>query len=248
MNKKKLLLDYDYYTQIGGRKINQDAITAIDKNCVYLFALADGLGGHLDGEIASKTTVDVLVDAFRRENGAFDIVDKIQYANKKILDLQLQAHTNMKSTISVVRINESVVECHHVGDTRIYLFDDNDIVYQSVDHSVSYLSVIAGEIKKEEIRLHNDRNILTRVLGSDLSLKVDSFFKLKKEVKACLICTDGFWEYVYEHEMIETLKKSKSAHDWLWSMRKILKLRSKNCGDNNSAIVVKLGGDGNEIL
>lgn len=243
-----LKVDYDYYTNVGGREINQDSVIATKQNNGYLFMVADGLGGYRGGEVASRLVSEVLTKHFTHTRFTFNPKNATEEANKLIIGKQVDDLKDMKSTIALIWLNDVFVECLHVGDTRVYLFKNGEIVYQSVDHSASQLAVFANEITREEIRRHCDRNVLTRVLGSDENIKSDVIRFDIKDIDAGLICSDGFWEYVLEDEMKKLLKESENIHDWLWEMRKIHKSRVRKKHDNNTAVVFKVGGSCDEIL
>lgn len=227
------------YTAIGGRENNEDAFTILEHVPNALFVVADGLGGMDAGEVASGAVVQSLKEAFLNNDNDFPLVDIIQNANEKLLDLQRKSGKQMMTTVTAVYCHDNrVVQCAHVGDSRIYVFGENSILYQSVDHSVSQMAVFNGEITPEEIRNHEDRNKLTRVLGNKEVVKIDVESIDPTEVKAILLCSDGFWEYIYEEEMILWLKKSADADEWLSSMREIVWSRVPENNDNNTAVAV----------
>ena len=231
-------MQYSSYSDVGGRANNEDSFLAVESDGISLFAVADGLGGIEAGEVASGLVVSTIKQLFLETTESFDLLDALEIANEKILDRQEIDNKQMKTTIAVVQIKDNVVSCAHVGDSRIYLFGDSGIVYQSVDHSVSQMAVYAGEITTPEIRRHIDRNKLTRALGVDSSLKIDYQEFERKGIKAVLLCSDGFWEYVYEEEMTALLTESRSPFDWIEEMRKLLDLRINGKNDNNTAVAV----------
>ena len=235
-----LNVDYDYYTSVGGRELNQDSVNVTKKNNHYLLVVADGLGGYRGGEVASQIVVDVTSQAFVHPHLPFDAQKTINEANEQILKRQINENKEMKSTVALVWLNEHFVECCHVGDSRIYLFKDGNIIYQSIDHSASQLAVYAHEITSDEIRNHCDRNILTRALGVDTLMKCEIQRFSIDDFDTCLICSDGFWEYILEVEMQQLLKESKDIHEWLWKMRTLHKERATMHHDNHSAIVLEL--------
>lgn len=231
------MIKYSEYTHIGGREENQDASIALHKNDDYLFVVADGLGGYQGGQIASSQVIETIFTHYMDESTKFLCAKAILMANKDIITKQQGNIKKMNSTVAAVYINEKEIECVHVGDTRIYLFGKDNIIYQSDDHSVAYVSYLTGEITLDGIRTHNNRNVLTRTLGSTQNVKISRKVFPKTEVYAGLICSDGFWEYVYEEEMLTTFQKSISPEDWLKRMRDIHQLRVPNEHDNNTAIV-----------
>lgn len=234
--------DYAFYSDVGGRNKNEDFCLAKGVKKNHLFLVADGLGGYDLGDEASKLVAHYIKDDLINDDEISDdkIISSIENANKKLITQQDYMNSKMKTTIAVVLLNYGTAYFAHVGDTRIYAFHKNKVVYQSIDHSASQLAVLAGEITESEIRHHKDRNVLTRALGVAEHIKVDVFQLNLEGIDAILLCTDGFWEFVTEEDMIRTKSESISADKWLYKMRAIqLKNAPSNC-DNNTAIAVMI--------
>ena len=210
--------EFDSYTDIGGRKNNEDALCYEEKRDSYLFAVADGLGGHDCGEIASNIAISEIKRQFT-EYTDFSLKQAIFDANKLILEKQYESKKKMKTTVVAVHIGNRKTTVVNVGDSRAYFLLDHSIKFQTTDHSVSQLAVKLGEITADQIRYHEDRNILTRALGSSETLKID-ISELENDLfDRVLICSDGFWEYVLEDEICDTSKTSKNPEAWLFKMR-----------------------------
>ena len=230
-------LDFAFYSDVGGRSNNEDSFIAkkIDDN--YLFIVADGLGGHEDGELASRAVVDSIKE-YILNHKEFNIATAIEFANKVVIDKQNATNSKMKSTVVMAYVTPCKTYFAHVGDTRAYAFKGNSIVFQSIDHSASQLAVSVGEITPGGIRSHPDRNILLRALGASDSVKVDVTELDNSEYDSLLLCSDGFWEYVLESDMLSAKKQYHSSDKWLYKMRKVqLENSPSNC-DNNTAIAV----------
>ena len=228
-------IDVAYYTAVGGRDKNEDFISLLENNNRFIAIAADGLGGHAAGEIASHLAVNtinsVLID---KEMSISTLEESIDTANRAIISDE--SSDSMRTTIAVAWVSMDRALFATIGDTRIYHFRNNDIVYQSIDHSVSQMSVMAGEIAPHQIRGHKDRNKLVRVLGNKERVKAD-IVKAKLEPRdAILICSDGFWENIIENEMCRTLSHSKNSKEWLRQMRQIVDSVTFGSHDNHSAI------------
>lgn len=233
-------MQYSAYSNVGGRANNEDSLVIEESHGCVLFAVADGLGGVEAGEIASGTAVEELKNQFLFEPQSFNLSQALVAANAEILRIQESSAKKMKTTITAVYVSYDGIQCAHVGDSRIYMFGKNGIVYQSVDHSVSQMAVLAGEIKPEDIRNHEDRNMLTKALGVSDNLTVDVKKIPAENVSAILLCSDGFWEYVYEEEMIKILGETDNPEEWINEMRTLLMQRKPDKNDNNTAIAVIL--------
>ena len=229
---------YGFYTDIGGRGNNEDSLLAIESGGAYLFAVADGLGGHEAGEVASRILVDELRRAFMKTPYSFDLEQSVKRANALILSEQDRTGKKMKTTVSAAYVFGGRTYVANVGDSRVYLFDEGNIVFTSVDHSVAQMAVHAGEITADKIRSHPDRNILTRALGSAAGLKVDMYTVDNSTYDRLLICSDGFWEHVLESQMTETARANASPDAWIGAMRRFRDADAPDGGDNNTAVAM----------
>jgi serine/threonine protein phosphatase PrpC len=229
----------DFYlrSSIGGRENNEDACLAKSRFKRHLFIVADGLGGHKDGQIASRTAVNSIAD-FLWKNKKSEVTEAIEIANEAVKAAQEAHNSRMKTTVAVAYYNGDQAFLAHVGDTRIYAFSNGKISFRTVDHSASQLAVFSGEITEDQIRGHEDRNLLIRTVGAADTVKADVTVAINSQFDALLLCTDGFWEYVLENEMEETLARSKSAKAWVNAMTEIHSSRAPSDCDNNTALAV----------
>lgn len=232
-------LDFAFYSDVGGRTNNEDSYLSKKISNGYLFIVADGLGGHDDGEMASYSAVNSIKE-YLVNNEVGSVSEAICFANDKVVEMQAKHSSKMKTTIALVYVTESKAIIAHVGDSRVYAFKNGSIVHQTVDHSASQLAVSVGEIRPEDIRKHEDRNVLLRALGASDNVKVEVAEIGINDFDALLLCSDGFWEYVLETEMEYELMCSKSADRWLYKMRAIQLNRAPERCDNNTAIAVML--------
>ncbi|MEN6340046.1 MAG: PP2C family serine/threonine-protein phosphatase [Clostridiaceae bacterium] len=236
--------DYATFTNIGGRNVNEDAtLCCLHEQTTLLAAVADGLGGHGGGEIASSTALSALEASLKRlippsEETLRAVCGEL---NQAVLAAQTD-QIKMKTTLAMALANQDTLAFLHVGDSRIYYFHEGEIAYQSADHSVSQLAVLANEITKEQIRFHEDRSRLLRSLGSEGSAapEIRLFPGAPVPGDALLLCTDGFWEYVLEKDMLKELKRTKTAKDWLERMTGYIRRRAGKKNDNNSAVAVRM--------
>lgn len=245
-------MDIASYSNIGGREVNEDSKLVKTYGRGLIAAVADGLGGHGGGDIASSSALkrlDKLAEAAFPQTE--DELKKICLAlNEAVLEAQTD-HRRMKTTLAMAAVYEDTLSCVHIGDSRIYHFRDKGIRYQSIDHSVSQLAVLSGEITSDQIRYHEDRSRLLRSIGSEEAAAPDIriFEHSILPGDAILLCSDGFWEYVLEKEMLHTLSWTLSAENWLKSMIQHLKRRTRGIdNDNNTAIVIRFAKDRKSAL
>jgi serine/threonine protein phosphatase PrpC len=231
------------YTDPGGRSNNEDfAEYEFTDDGVGIFVLADGLGGHDCGEIASRHAVKFTVQSFK-ENDDFSnekMIRILNQSNDYILQKQREDEKskNMRTTIVAAFTKDNILKYYNAGDSRFYYFKNGKLVKQSKDHSVSQVSVDLGEINLSQIRFNEDRNKLLKVLGNAEKLKIDSLDApiVMESGDAFLLCSDGFWEYVYETEMEIDLLKSISTKQWIDFMVK--RLLHRVTGDNDNFTVI----------
>lgn len=237
-----IFVQYETYSDIGGRAENEDSLQVLKKTFSgkYLFAVADGLGGHGGGKIASSAVADTLKKEWDGTAAPEEWTKLIGKANECVLKHQTEK-CKMKSTLAGLMIDNDHYVSAHVGDSRAYHFYNGKLVFQTRDHSASQLAVMMGEIKPEEIRFHEARSHVLKAIGQANPLKPEiSEEKLLRGNHAFLLCTDGFWEYVTEAEMEKTLSESADPSAWLQAMRKIAADRMEPGNDNNTAVVIFL--------
>jgi serine/threonine protein phosphatase PrpC len=226
------------YTNRGGRDYNEDFCNYWQESSKGAFVLADGLGGHGHGEVASELAVNYIINASKKNFRIDDeiLIELIDGANSELMSFQTQKpeYKNIRTTIAAALFSEDVFKYINVGDSRLYFFKNGCLYAQSKDHSVPQMAVELGEIRAEDIRRHEDRSKLLKVLGDVRELNIK---KAEPGIKiytgdAFIICTDGFWEYVLETEMEIDLLKSSSAKEWCEFMCKRLLRRVPGDNDN----------------
>ena len=233
-----------YLNDIGRREYNDDTVRIISQNDGLCVFVGDGLGGYAGGKAASSKAGDIIGN-YRKKNTLLDeaaMVEAAKAANEGVLAEQKRSHGRMKTTMVVLTVEGRRARWMHVGDSRLYYFKNGKLQSQTIDHSVSQMAVLMGEIKQEEIRFHEDRNKVLRALGSgNAKPEISPILSLGEDEHSFLLCTDGFWEYIYEMEMEEFLKKASSPKEWLENMQELLKDRVCREHDNFSAAAVFIG-------
>lgn len=232
------------YSNVGGRKNNEDYCLCKDN----VWVVCDGLGGHDCGEVASQTAAEAISSYVVHKGvnlSAQFMTDVVTYANRSVIAKQKtdEKLESMRTTLVFAAADGAKLRYANVGDSRFYYFKGGQLSLHSEDHSVSYASVKLGDSSYEDIRTDPDRNKLIKVLGDkeDLSVKIPEQEIIPERGDAFLLCTDGFWEYVYEAEMETDLIKSTNAREWVNFMAKRVLLRTKNTdNDNFTAIAVMI--------
>lgn len=241
------MIDFAILTNQGGREVNEDYVTASTYGQEQCFILCDGLGGHDRGEVASRLVAEHVANMFRENGYTKDFFDRAFVSAQETL-LALQAEQNaqdaMKTTLVVLVVTEYQMCWAHIGDSRLYRFFNNNTMYERTkDHSMVQMLCNMGEIPEEEIRTHEDRNKVLRVMGTPWGSKsYDKSAILERDGEQNFaLMTDGFWEYIYENEMMDCLNHTVSAEEWVKSMEEIVRSRADlTKTDNYSAICVRI--------
>ena len=233
------------YTNKGGRSYNEDAAAHQIERSHGLFVLADGLGGHGHGEMASTCVVQTLLDGYIPEEYHDEewFKAQIELAQDRLTALQKEKRHKMKSTIVVLAIDRGTAGWAHVGDSRLYYLSDGKIKAVTEDHSMAYLKYRAGEITKEEIGTDEDQSSLLRCLGgkkytSDITLLDEG--ETLEDGDGFLLCSDGLWEYLSDEEILIDFHKAASSMEWAeWMLLRVMN-RVPDNHDNLTLIAVKL--------
>jgi len=239
-----MTFETSYISRTGGRNVNQDSCDYVSNSTEGCWVVADGLGGHKGGEIASETATKAILETYDN-TGEFPNQTLIQGLENAHGDIALKQEqdpelSTMQTTVVVLQIAGTEALWAHIGDTRLYYFSAGEIHFQTEDHSVPQLMVTAGDISADEIRSHEDRNKLLRSIGKGDKIKptMPEFPRHVAAEDVFLLCTDGFWEYVTETEMEVDLTKSTSPVDWLKLMEKRVLSKVSGTYDNYSALAV----------
>ncbi|RLC07395.1 MAG: serine/threonine-protein phosphatase [Deltaproteobacteria bacterium] len=233
-------------SKAGGRKENQDHCDYLVSDHGACWVLADGLGGHRGGEVASRLAVENTLGSFRPEPEISSAALKkhIQTAQDAIIHHQEEDPRLffMRTTVVILITDFQSVLWAHIGDSRLCHFRSGRIIFQTEDHSVPQAMANAGDITPEEIRFHEDRNRLLRTLGKEDDLRpvIREEPSPLQNSDTFLLCTDGFWEYVTETEMEVDLAKSYNPQEWLEKMETRILERARKDHDNYSAIGISV--------
>ena len=227
-------------TNKGERAVNEDFLDVSITPERLAFILCDGLGGHGNGDIASRFVTEQVKSALEQNK---TVEESIQHAQDALLEKQIAEHAgnSMKTTVTCLALAGDQARFAHVGDSRGYYFEKTKYMLRSQDHSVPQMLVNRGDIKEKDIRHHEDRSRLLRVMGTEWDrpkYQVVEGIKLTKR-SSFLLCSDGFWELIDEKQMSKTLKKADSPQQWLAAMEEIILANGKGTNmDNYSAIAV----------
>ena len=226
------------YTNRGGRDHNEDSLRASAEQGI--FVLADGLGGHGHGEVASALAVDTLFTGMARTEDLDEdgLLRLFQDANDAILRQQAQpGQEEMRTTAAALKLTDGAAVWAHIGDSRLYRFSKGELAGVSADRAVTYRKFLGGEISYMDVYHDDDRSRLLRVLGRE-PCKPEAGHGELEPGDAFLLCSDGFWEYVYTEEIQADLCRARTPEEWAESMLLRHIRRTPPDHDNFSLITV----------
>ena len=199
------------------RKNNEDALLVLSS--YGLFAVADGMGGHQAGEVASGTAMSELaklapeLDMMTNDKLEAWLRESIAHANQVIYEKSALHPENqgMGTTLTLLVLRQTQGFVAHIGDSRAYLWRDEELVRLTVDHSLTEELVRMGEITAEEAENHPQRHVLMRALGTSNQIKID-YQKCDLLLgDVFLLCTDGFSNLISDDELIEKFRQPKES-------------------------------------
>lgn len=239
-------------THVGHvRQENEDDF--LDRPDSGVFVVADGMGGHAAGEVASRMAVETLADALDcggdAEGGGRDpsrsdrLAPAIEEANRRIHQESSRdaSRSGMGTTVTVLLVDEGGWHLGHVGDSRAYLLRDGELHRLSRDHSWVQEQVEAGDLTREQARVHPASSMLTRALGTDRYVEVDRRDGEVRPGDRYLLASDGLTDMMPEARLAELLGGGESPDDVVRGLvREALDAGGR---DNVTAVVVDVGRD-----
>lgn len=233
-------------TDIGmKRKINQDYVFS-SENAIgsfpNLFIVADGMGGHKAGDYASRICVQTVTESIENSKlrtpvGVLE--EAIGAANKRIYtDAEGNSELEGMGTtlVAAVITEDNVLYVANVGDSRLYVVNDEEIRQITEDHSLVEEMVKNGEIKRSEARLHPNKNIITRAIGTSKEVVADYFEVQLKQDDEILICSDGLCNMLDDGEMRYIM--IRYSDDIERTAVELVKKANENGGKDNISIVL----------
>ena len=235
------------------RKGNEDALFLNEHQKLYV--VADGMGGHAAGEVASRVAVDAIAEFVELTGGnqeitwPFGLDDSISYegnrlktavrhANSRVLEATRESaeYEGMATTVAAVLVDGDVANLAHVGDSRIYVWSAGEITLLTRDHSWVNEQIENGAISPEQARSHPLRNVVTRALGGRSDLVVDIQSRRMAEGDMLLLCSDGLTTMVPDDEIARVL--GESGGDVADAAQALVGLANERGGEDNITVVL----------
>ncbi len=227
------------------REVNEDSIRVIrptDPNELakrgILVVVADGMGGHNAGEIASRLAVEAVVERYADEtqDPGTALARSIERANRIIVDAAAKDGrcTGMGTTCTALLLRGGLAYCAHVGDSRLYFVRGNDILLMTEDHTVVMDMVKRGTITADEARHHPDKNVIVRALGVRGDVEVATWEKplAVRPGDTFLICSDGLYNVVEDNELFDAMRGSSPQR----ACERLVELARQRGGPDNITV------------
>jgi PPM family protein phosphatase len=234
-------VEVGFATDIGRvRERNEDSIL-VDPP---LYVVADGMGGHRGGQVASRVALETL-EALTSE-GRGTLPDHVRGANRAVWDRSVEDErlAGMGTTLTAAQVNGARALIAHVGDSRAYLLRDGELRQLTADHTLVARMVQAGEITEAEAEVHPHKNVLTRALGTDEQVDVDEDTIELLDGDRLLLCSDGLTGMVTEDQIQAILENSEQPQQ---AADRLVKAANRAGGiDNISVVVLAAIGEGDE--
>ena len=202
-----------------------------------LFAVADGMGGAQAGEVASRLAAAALKEGGAAAGGEQRIVSLIQEANRRVYD-RSTADPNvsgMGTTMTVALVENGQVAFGHVGDSRAYLLRDGSLEQLTEDHSLVAELMRSGKLSPEEAEIHPQRSVITRALGTDPDVDVDTFTIAARAGDLFLLCSDGLTTMVPNDSILDLIERHRG--DMEGTLRALVGAANKGGGEDNITVV-----------
>lgn len=228
----------------GSRPFNQDRVAYSFSKDALLVVLADGMGGRRYGDIAAQLAVKMLVDAFQR-NAQPKLADPIRFLEEEIRHIHATIEQNAlnakvmetpHTTIVAAVVQDNLLYCAHVGDSRLYYFRNGTLLFRTEDHSQVQKMLRNGTISSAELLTHPERHKIYNCLGSATPPLVELTQKGPlQDGDTVLLCSDGLWSQVEDGEIGKVLQRG-SAPSAVPMLLQLAESHAEGEGDNMTAV------------
>lgn len=236
-------------TDVGMKRLNNEDSYII--NCEgkdKIFIVADGMGGHNAGEVASREACRIVEKSILEMDGNIkDVLKKaVKKANREIFirASENESMRGMGTTIDACVVRGEDLYVAHVGDSRVYIVSKDGIRKITKDHSIVGMMVDSGTITEEEAKKHPQRNLITRAVGTNMTVEVDVVKEIIHSDELVLMCTDGLSNMVSRGDIFKIIKEHENICE---AVNALIDTANKNGGDDNITAVLFKSGKGGRL-
>jgi protein phosphatase len=223
------------------RDANEDAYLVDEP----IYGIADGMGGHIAGDVASQTAVDTITSRAKEQSpgDADSLAELVKEANAAIWERSQSDPSlhGMGTTCTMVLVGDDHLDIAHVGDSRAYLYRDGELSQITEDHTLVGRMVKEGRLEPHEAERHPQRNIITRALGIDRSVEVDTITLTVREGDRILVCSDGLTSMIEAEEIRDILR---SESDPQVVADRLVEAANSAGGEDNITVLILAFGAG----
>ena len=248
-----MVIESESVSDVGRKRpINEDSFCSNDEEGLYV--VADGMGGHAHGEVASRIAVETIEEFVKLTSGDTEVtwpygIDEglslngnrlqtsIRFANHKLLEHSRKETEceGMATTVVAALVDGSVAEIAHVGDSRVYLIRDGEIRCLTSDHSWVNEQVRSGVIDSEQARTHPLRNVVTRALGGKSEIEVDVQSLKLSPGDRLLLCSDGLTTMLDDNEIRDIVLDAEGSVE---QAHRLVDAANRNGGEDNTTTIL----------
>ena len=241
-------MDFYYITDTGKiRERNEDAVSIVENgNGEKLLIVADGMGGHKDGEVASHIALDLICDRFKSISSVGNKEDAINWIQSTVSEANMEIFKyvsehkesqGMGTTVVLAGLTSSFLLIGNIGDSSGYIYKNSKLHKITVDHTLVNLLVKSGELTEEEARNHPKKNVLMKALGSSTNVEMD-IFNVELNIDGIFLCSDGLTNMLDDTQISKVLSEDSTLKEKLEKL--VFKANNRGGNDNISiAYLVK---------
>lgn len=244
-------MEYAYLTDPGKvREHNEDSVIIVkNHNNEYLLAVADGMGGHRGGEIASSIAISHIGKSFRELGKLGNKEDAILWIKNVVSEANVQIYkyteenpesAGMGTTIVLSLLTDEYLLFGNIGDSSGYVYKDKQIHKITNDHTLVNLLLKSGEITEEEAKDHPRKNVLMKALGATTNVEMD-IFDVETDVEGIFLCSDGLTNMLEDEQIAKVLNEETTAEEKMNKL--IVKANNRGGTDNISVAFLKKDGE-----
>jgi PPM family protein phosphatase len=240
-------MEFVYRTDTGKvRAHNEDHAGIFESNSSLILAvIADGMGGHLAGDVASKMAINLLQDKWEKETALLNTPEKAEewfQKNIKKINEEIFQYANehpecqgMGTTLVAVLCSDQFVTVAHIGDSRCYILDQDGFRQITDDHSLVNELVKSGQISKEEAEHHPRKNVLLRALGTEANVTIDTKTFEFERGDCIVLCSDGLTNKVSDLEIKKILSEGQPIEN---KANQLVELANHYGGEDNISVAI----------
>lgn len=230
-------------TDVGNKRtFNEDSVGYYEEEDFGIFVIADGMGGHNAGEVASRIAIDTIIEYVinhKKDRSEEEILNEaILSANRKIYRESLlnESCNGMGTTLVGAFVRGNNLTMVNIGDSRGYILKDGQLVKVTKDHSLVQELLDNGTITNEEAKNHPNKNVITRALGTNPVVTADYYSLDLRGVSKILLCSDGLTNEVSEEDIFRVLQGYNGNQ-----CMELINMSKKNGGRDNISIIIFKG-------